>query len=76
MFGPDFLIYSSSELEGKNIMLVLEYEDKVIPSDIIYNKIKNSKISYYYIKDAEHGSVLLNSNFDHIFNNIIEYYNT
>jgi len=76
MFGPDFLIYNCNELEGKNIMLVLEYEDKVIPSDIIYNKIKNSKISYYYIKDAEHGSILLNSNFDHIFNEIMKYYNT
>lgn len=74
MFGPDFLIYDSSELEGKNIMLVLEYNDRVIPSDILYEKIKNKRISYYYLNDAEHGSVLLSSKFDNIFENIITYY--
>ena len=74
MFGPDFLIYNSSEIENKNILLVLEYEDKVIPADILYNKIKDYNISYYYIKNAEHGSVLLSSEFDNVFNKIIEYY--
>ena len=74
MFGPDFLIYDSSELEGKNIMIVLEYNDQVIPSDILYEKIKNKKISHYYLNDAEHGSVLLSSKFDVIFEDIICYY--
>lgn len=74
MFGPDFLVYNSSELENKNILLVLEYDDKVIPADIIYNKIKNKKISYYYLKNAEHGSLLLSSQFDNIFDEIINYY--
>jgi hypothetical protein len=74
MFGPDFLIYDSAELEGKNIMLVLEYNDQVIPSDILYEKIKNKRISYYYLNDADHGSVLLSSKFDNIFENIITYY--
>ena len=74
MFGPDFLIYDSSELEGKNIMLVLEYNDQVIPSDILYEKIKNTNISYYYLNNAEHGSVLLSSKFDNIFEKIITYY--
>jgi hypothetical protein len=74
MFGPDFLIYDSTELEGKNIMLVLEYNDQVIPSDILYEKIKNKRISYYYLNDADHGSVLLSSKFDNIFENIITYY--
>lgn len=74
MFGPDFLIYDSSELEEKNIMIVLEYNDQVIPSDILYEKIKNKKISHYYLNDAEHGSVLLSSKFDAIFEDIIAYY--
>ncbi len=74
MFGPDFLIYDSAELEDKNIMIVLEYNDKVIPSDILYEKIKNKRISYYYLNNAEHGSVFLSSNFDDTFKNIINYY--
>lgn len=74
MFGPDFLIYNSKELEGKNILLVLEYNDKVIPADIIYNKVKDNKISYYYLNEADHGSVLLSSKFDNIFDIIIRYY--
>jgi hypothetical protein len=74
MFGPDFLIYDSVELEGKNIMLVLEYNDQVIPSDILYEKIKNTKINYYYLDNAEHGSVMLSSKFDNIFELIITYY--
>lgn len=74
MFGPDFLVYNIKELEGKNILIVLEHKDKVIPSDIIYNKIKDSKISYYYINEAEHGSILLSSRFDNIFDTIIKYY--
>ena len=43
MFGPDFLVYSSKELENKNIMLVLEKDDLVIPSELLYFKIKNKK---------------------------------
>lgn len=74
MFGPDFLIYDSSELEGKNIMIVLEYNDQVIPADILYEKIKNKRISYYYLNNAEHGSVFLSSKFDDTFENIITYY--
>ena len=74
MFGPDFLIYNSSDLENKNILLVLEHEDKVIPSELLYNKIKNKQISYYYLNNAEHGSVLLNSSFNTIFTTIISYF--
>jgi hypothetical protein len=74
MFGPDFLIYDSCELEGKNIMIVLEYNDQVIPADILYEKIKNKRISYYYLNNAEHGSIFLSSKFDNTFENIITYY--
>jgi len=74
MFGPDFLIYDSTELEEKNVMIVLEYNDRVIPADILYEKIKNKKISHYYLNDAEHGSLLLSSKFDTIFEDIIAYY--
>ncbi len=73
MFGPDFLVYNSSELEDKNILLVLEYDDQVIPAEIIYNKIKNKKISYYYLKNAEHGALLLSSKFNNTFSEIINY---
>jgi hypothetical protein len=74
MFGPDFLIYNSSEIENKNILLVLEYDDKVIPADIIYNKIKTKNISCYYLRNAEHGSVFFSSKFNDTFSEIIEYY--
>jgi hypothetical protein len=73
MFGPDFLVYNSYELEDKNILLVLEYDDQVIPAEIIYNKIKDKKISYYYLKNAEHGTLLLSSKFNNIFSEIINY---
>ena len=38
MFGPDFWIYNAKELEGKNILLVLEYDDHVVPSEFLYKK--------------------------------------
>jgi pimeloyl-ACP methyl ester carboxylesterase len=75
MFGPDFWIYNSAELEDKNIMLVLEQDDYVIPADLLYKKINNNKISYYYLSNATHGSVLLDPKFDSVFKDIIKYYN-
>lgn len=74
MFGPDFLVYDSVELENENILFVLEYNDKVIPADIIYDKIKNKNTNYFYINNAEHGSILLDSKFNTIFNEILNYY--
>jgi len=74
MFGPDFWIYNSKELEGKNILLVLEYDDHVIPCEILYNKIKRKNISYYYLANADHGQVLLSPKFDDVFDEIINYY--
>lgn len=76
MFGPDFWIYNGTELEQQKIMLILEYNDHVIPAELLYKKIKNKKISYYYLSDALHGSVLLDHKFDNVFNNIIEYFDT
>jgi len=75
MFGPDFWIYNAKELEGKNILLVLEYDDHVVPSEFLYKKIKDYDISYYYLSDALHGSVLLDPKFESVFKDIIEYYN-
>lgn len=75
MFGPDFWIYNINELVNKNIMLVLENNDEVIPAEFLYNKIKNRNINYYYLNNAYHGSVLLDSKFDNVFNEIIKYYN-
>jgi hypothetical protein len=75
MFGPDFWIYNAKELEGKNILLVLEYDDHVVPSEFLYKKIKDCDISYYYLSNALHGSVLLDPKFESVFKDIIEYYN-
>jgi len=72
MFGPAFWIYDASEIENKNILLVLEKDDYVIPAEVIYNKL-NSNVNYYYIQNATHGSVLLDSNFNNIFDNIISF---
>jgi hypothetical protein len=74
MFGPAFWIYDASEIEDKKILLVLEKDDNVIPTEIIYNKLLNKRVNYYYIDNAIHGSVLLDSNFNDIFNNIISYF--
>ena len=74
MFGPAFWIYDASEIEDKKILLVLEKDDYVIPTEIIYNKLINKRINYYYINKATHGSVLLDSNFNDTFNNIISFF--
>jgi hypothetical protein len=73
MFGPAFWIYDSSEIENKNILLVLEKNDYVIPAEIIYNKLNNN-VNHHYIQNATHGSVLLDSNFNNKFNNIISFF--
>jgi hypothetical protein len=74
MFGPAFWIYDASEIEDKKILLVLEKHDYVIPTDIIYNKLLNKRVNYYYIDNATHGSVLLDSNFNNSFNDIISFF--
>ena len=63
MFGPDFWIYDASELsEHKNIIVVLEKNDYIIPAELIYNKIKNN-VKCYYIDSNEfyHGTILMDT---------------
>jgi hypothetical protein len=61
MFGPDFWIYDASELaEYKNIVIILEKNDYIIPADLIYEKIKNYVKCYYFNSDEfYHGSILM-----------------
>jgi bacteriocin-like protein len=61
MFGPDFWIYDASELlEHKNIVIILEKNDYIIPADLIYDKIKNYVKCYYFNSDEfYHGSILM-----------------
>jgi hypothetical protein len=78
MFGPDFWIYDSSELDNKNIMLVLEKGDAIIPAELLYNKIKNNNFKFYYIDDdnTQHGSVIFDPRYSDKFDEIMTYYNT
>ena len=61
MFGPDFWIYDAIELaEHKNIVIILEKNDYIIPTDLIYDKIKNYVKCYYFNSDEfTHGTILM-----------------
>lgn len=61
MFGPDFWIYDANELaEHKNIVIILEKNDYIIPADLIYDKIKNVvKCHYLNSDEMYHGSILM-----------------
>ena len=73
MFGPDFWIYDSSELENTNITIVLEKGDYIIPADLLYEKIKNKVKCYYYDSDdVTHGLVLMDKKYIPDIINIIE----
>ncbi|AYV80010.1 MAG: alpha/beta hydrolase fold [Gaeavirus sp.] len=75
MFGPDFWIYNVSDLVGIcNTMIVLEYDDLVIPTDTLYKDMNGKHVNHYYLSDASHGSVLLNSKFNDVFREIITFY--
>jgi pimeloyl-ACP methyl ester carboxylesterase len=65
MFGPDFWIYDASELsEHKNIVIILEKNDYIIPADLIYDKIKNYVKCYYFNSDEfYHGSILMDKKY-------------
>ena len=70
MFGPDFLIYDSNELNNTNITIILEKNDYIIPAELLYNKIKNNVTCYYIDNDdAIHGSILRDTKYlDNIMN--------
>ena len=61
MFGPDFWIYDASELEThKNLIIILEKSDYIIPAELLYNKIKNYVKCYYFNSDEfNHGTILI-----------------
>ena len=61
MFGPDFLIYDADELsKQKNIIIILQKNDYVIPAELIYDKIKNHVKCYYFDSDEYyHGTILM-----------------
>jgi pimeloyl-ACP methyl ester carboxylesterase len=61
MFGPDFWIYDASELyEHKNIVIILQKNDYIIPAELIYDKIKNYVKCYYFNSDEfTHGTILM-----------------
>jgi len=76
MFGPDFWIYDSNELDNTNVMLVLEKGDMVIPAELLYNKIKNNKIKFHYIDDinAVHGSIFFDSKYCKELDTVLTYF--
>lgn len=65
MFGPDFWIYDAGELiEHKNIIIILEKNDYIIPAELIYDKIKNFVKCYYFDSDdMYHGSILMDKKY-------------
>ncbi len=70
MFGPDFWIYNSAELDNSNVTMVLEKGDYVIPAELLYNKIKDhTKCLYINNDEALHGSILMD---DKYYNQIID----
>ena len=59
MFGPDFWIYDINELADKNITIILEKGDYIIPAELLYNKINgNIKCHYFDSENMYHGSIL------------------
>lgn len=74
MFGPDFWIYDASELlEHKNITVVLEKNDYIIPADLIYDKIKNYVKCFYLDYDEfYHGTILMDTKYREKLLEIIE----
>jgi len=73
MWGHDFWIYDTKEIETKNILIVLEENDHVIASNKIYNFIKDKNINYYLLKDARHTTVFLDNKYNKIFEEIIDF---
>jgi hypothetical protein len=70
MFGPDFWIYDSIELNNSNVIIILEKNDHIIPAELLYNKINSTcKCIYINESDANHGSILMN---DKYYNKLIE----
>jgi pimeloyl-ACP methyl ester carboxylesterase len=65
MFGPDFWIYDANELiEHKNIVIILQKNDYIIPADLIYSKIKNVvKCHYLNSDEMYHGSILMDKKY-------------
>jgi pimeloyl-ACP methyl ester carboxylesterase len=73
MFGPDFWIYDASELSNKNITIILEKGDYIIPAELLYEKIKNKVKCYYFDSDnMTHGTILLENKYSEQLLKIIE----
>jgi len=73
MFGPDFWIYDINELKNKNITIILEKEDYVIPAELLYQKIKdNIKCHYFDSNDMTHGTILMKQKYLSKLINIID----
>lgn len=59
MYGPDFWIYSGTELEDTNIKLIFHKNDYVLNAELLYNKVKdNVKCYLFENEDATHGTIL------------------
>lgn len=73
MFGPDFWIYDVNELENKNITIVLEKGDYIIPAELLYHKI-NGKINCHYFDSDNmmHGSILMENKYKNELLKIID----
>jgi pimeloyl-ACP methyl ester carboxylesterase len=73
MFGPDFWIYDVNELANKNITIVLEKGDYIIPAELLHDKI-NGVINCHYFdsNDMMHGSILMENKYKNDLLRIID----
>ena len=73
MFGPDFWIYDVNELANKNITIILEKGDYIIPAELLYDKI-NGVINCHYFNSGAmmHGSILMENKYKNELIKIID----
>lgn len=75
MWGHDFWVYDTKDIENKNILFVLQENDHVIAVDKIYNFIKNKNINYYILKNCRHSTIFFDNKYNKIFKEIMEFIN-
>lgn len=71
LYGPEYWLSDYENLNSDDTLVILSYEDKIVASDSIYQKLRKHSIPCIVINEAEHADLFASEMYDDVLEKMI-----